>query len=223
MGWDIAHWSLWVGALILIPLAVMACSLWVIQRTWRTTKDQSSTSIAVACCTLIAAISIPVVYGWFGFHIARHCTRPGYILAVFGGTLLVHALCYFMVVRRGLMDAIVGVAAKLFRRQWNSSWQLHVLLLAVLVFVDAGVFAVDALYRTAAAMGLSIGAVAMLILGGFAWLWQQSNDGDNGGGGGGGYSSPSSPIPSGPRNATIIGDGNTVYQGNFHGRDFHFR
>jgi purine-cytosine permease-like protein len=192
---------------------------WTVLKEQRATNGEPAMSPPIVLAALAAATAIPGVYAVLGFDIARHCTRTDYVTLVFVLTIVAHIACYGLMVWGGLMRAIVAMTAKMFDRQWRSSWLLTAAPPTVLILIGLTIRWIDDLYRTAASEGRTIGELVttMLVALGALWAWIKGDDTN----GSKSDSAPSS--PQGARIAPIYGNNNTVIQGDIDGRDFYFR
>lgn len=215
IGWSNLNWGLHLGIFVLLPVVLMALSWWLAGWVWRSNRDEAKTAVVVACSALLSLIAIPALHVVLGFQIARHCTRPAYVLAVFAATLVIQIGCYGLLVRRGLVRVTAAVVARAFERRCTSSWRATVVPPVALILADIVLALADTLYRAAAALGISIGGFLMFIAVALCWLWSKASDD-------GSVKSSGYHGLRGARIAPVIGNGNTIYQGDFTGRDFRF-
>lgn len=206
IGWNNLNWGLHLGIFVLLPVILMALSWWLVGRVWRSNRDEAKTALVVACSALLSLIAVPALHIVLGFQIARHCTRPAYVLAMFAAALVVQIGCYGLLVRRGLVRIIVAVVARVSERGWAPSWRVTIAPPVALILTDIVLALADTLYRAAAALGVSIGGFLMLIAGALWWLWSRASDD-------GSVKSSGYHGLRGARIAPVIGNGNTIYQG----------
>lgn len=210
VGWSNWHWALFVGALVVVPVVLIALMWWATRRIW----DASGSEAAIVGATAVLAVGIPAVHVVVGFPIARHCTSFDYAMLAFGAALIAQGIAYGIAVRQGFIGVMFRVVGRVAGRDWrHPSPVIYWVPPLALLVIDIALLLVDAFHRAAAALGVSVGGLALLVLGVWAWLFR---DDDVGRGSSRHYLERA-------RTAAFIGNNNTIVQGDISGTDFHFR